>query len=885
MRRARTLGLRLRSLFRSIRVDHELDAELRFHLDQQIERNIAAGMTPANARAAALREFGGVDQIKEACRDERRVTILDHLVRDLRYALRVLRREPGFSVVAIATIALGIGVTTAMFAIVRGVLLKPLPYRDPDRLAMVYSVITQGPFRCRDCSVSDAAYFELKRSRTFSELAAFGTQISTLTGAGDPLRVHHSAVTANMLPLLGVRPAIGQGFAPGDDTTGRSHVALVSDRLWRSHFGAEPAILGQPIRLNGEAYTVVGVMPAGFSFPNERRILMAPDVWTPLVLDPAYDANAMRRVVGRLAPGATAAAAAGELESLLESPIGGHLRDRAIGGKMRVEGLKTALVGDVERLLWILAGAVGCILLVACANVANLLLARGAGRRRELALRAALGASRLRLVQQMLTETLVLAIAGGVAALFIARWNVALALALVPENKLPRTPEIALDATGFAFTALLCLATALVIGAIPAITGAHVDVNEPLQEGSDRSTAPGVARVRSVLVVAEIAVVLVLLTAAGLLVKSFWRLHRVDPGFNADGVVTIQIELPERVYRTIEQRKALGDQVLRRLRAVPGGEHASVINLLPFGDMGWAGDFEIEGGAAPRDLIVGKPAISDDYFRALGIRLLRGRYFERRDGDGAPRVAIVSDIVARRCWPGADPIGRRLTMDSSHPDSWLTVVGVVADVRPSNLGKPPQPMIYVPIQQEWRPFFLANMAFLVRAVGSRDLVADGLRRAVHEADGDLPLSNVAMLAQLLAQSVSEPRFRASLFVTFACLALALACVGIAGLVAYDVTRRTREIGIRLALGARPRDVVGMVMKRSAGLIATGVAIGLAMAFALSRLLADFLFDVKPDDPATFAMVALSIAAAAAVAAFVPARRATRIQPVIALRYE
>jgi putative ABC transport system permease protein len=368
--------------------------------------------------------------------------------------------------------------------------------------------------------------------------------------------------------------------------------------------------------------------------------------------------------------------------------------------------------------------------------------------------------------------------------------------------------------------------------------------------------------------------------------KSFWRLHHVDPGFNAEGVLTMQIEVPERVYETIEQRKRLYDQVLTRLQAVPGGANASAINLLPFGEMGWAGDFEIEGGGAPRDLLVGKPAISDDYFRALGIRLLRGRYFDRRDGDGAPRVAIVSDIVARRCWPGADPIGRRLTMDSAHPDSWLTVVGVVADVKPSNLAAPrPQPMIYVPIHQEWRPFFLANMAFLVRVTGSREVVAAGLRRAVNEVDKDLPGSNVAMLDQLLARSVSEPRFRASLFVAFAGLALALACVGIAGLVAYDVTRRTREIGIRLALGAQSGDVVGMVMKRSVSLIATGIALGLAMALALSRLLADFLFSVRPDDPATFVAVALSIALAAVSAAFIPARRATRIQPVIALRYE
>jgi putative ABC transport system permease protein len=592
----------------------------------------------------------------------------------------------------------------------------------------------------------------------------------------------------------------------------------------------------------------------------------------------------MRRVVGRLAAGVTATAAAGELDSLLQHPAEGHLRHGGSGMTMRVEELKTALVGDVQRLLWILAGAVGCILLVACANVANLLLARGAGRRREVALRTALGASRMRLVQQMLTESLVLAIIGGVGGLFIARWSLALALALVPENKLPRTPEIALDATGFAFTALLCLLTALVVGAIPAFTGSNVDVNEPLQQGSDRSTTPEVVHVRSLLVVGEIALVLVLLTGAGLLVKSFWRLHNVDPGFQPDGVLTLQIELPERVYETIEQRKAFYDRVLTRLQAVPGAANPSLINLLPFGEMLWMGDFDVEGRTDPLELLAGKPAVSIDYFRTVGIRLVRGRLFDARDREGAERVTIVSEAVARAAWPDLDPIGRRIKMDS-RGDAWLTVVGVVSDVKQNDLAGKRLPMIYVPYAQEWRPFFLTNVALLTRVAGNAGAIADGIRRAVYDVDRDLPVSNVAMLDQLLARSVSEPRFRAGLFVAFGGLALVLACVGIAGLVAYDVTRRTREIGIRLALGAQPADVVRMVMQRSGRLIATGVALGLVLALALSRLLSDFLFSVTPDDPATFVLVGLSIAAAAAAAAFVPARRATRIQPTIALRYE
>ena len=880
MRWTDTFVLRLRSLFRSSRVEDELDDEVRFHLEQQIERDVAAGASPAAARAAALREFGGVDQIKEACRDERHVSPLDHMGRDVRCAARVLRREPGFSLVAIATIALGIGVSTAMFTVVYSVLARPLPYADPDRLTMVYTVSDRGPFRFRDGSFTDAGYFEIKRSRSFTDLAAFGMSVSALTGAGEPGWIPRSDVTANLLPLLGARPALGRGFLADEDTAGHSAVALISDRLWRSRFATDHGILGRIVRLDGKSYTVVGVMPPAFGFPVSPQALNSPDVWTPLVLDPAYTRNAMRRVIGRLAPGASIAQAEAELLTIGQHPIGGY--ERPGRGGIRVVDLKESLVGDVRRLLLVFLGAVGLVLLVACANVANLLLARGAGRGKELALRAALGASRGRLIQQLLTESAVLAAVGGAAGLMVARAGIALLLQLVPANKLPRAAEIGMDAHVFAFTALLCLITALVVGTVPALVGAGKEVNEPLREGAGRSTARGVTRLRSALVAAEVALVLVLLAGAGLLAKSFWRLQHVDPGFQPDGVLTIQIALPESVYRDVGPRRAFYEQVLTRMRGVPKAVDASLINLLPFGDMGWTGDFQIEGGTAPPDLIVGKPAVGGDYFKAVRIPLLRGRLFDDRDADGAPRVAIVSDIVAQRCWPGTDPIGRRLSMDSK---SWLTVVGVVADVRQRNLAAQPQPMIYVPYHQEWRAFFLANMAFLVRVAGSPDGVAASMRDAVHAVDADLPLSNVAMFDQLLSRSIQEPRFRASLLLSFAAMGLVLACVGISGLVAYDVARRTREIGIRLALGASPGDVVALIMKRSLALVTVGVACGVPSALALARLLATFLFGVTPSDPSTLATVASAVVAAAVVAAFIPARRATRIQPAIALRTE
>lgn len=884
MNALRILAARLRGLFGLGRRDEDLQQEIDAHLGMLADEHERRGLSADEARWAARRAFGGVDQVTEAYRDQRGVRVLDALAQDVRYGARTLRRSPGFTIVAVLSLALGIGLNTAMFTIVQSVLLRPLPYEDPARLMMVYSVSERGPFKYRDGPFADAHYVDLTKTRSMTHLAAFDSFLTTMTGVGEPLRIPRGAITPNLLLLLGLgeQASLGRGFRDDDGHAGAARVALMSDRLWRTHFAADPGIVGRLIQLDGQPHTVVGVMPPGFGFPNGLKGLDNRDVWTPLVIDPGYRANASHRIVGRLVPGVTPAQARSELLGILMHTSQNRVDD------LRVVGLQESIVGDAPLLLFVFFGAVALVLLVACANVANLMIARGTARTKEMALRGALGASRLRLVQQLLTESALLALAGGALGFLVCRGSLTLLLRFLPENKLPRIEEIAgigVDPTVLAFMLLACVFTALVVGAAPALTGAARNLNNPLQEGAGRATARGVMRVRGALVMAEIALVLVLLTGAGLLLKSFWLLRRVEPGFSTDRVLTMQIALPEHVYRTVADRKAFHQQLLERMQSLPGAADAGLINLLPFGEMGWMGDFEVEDAPTPPvSMLAGKPAVSSDYFRALRIPLVRGRYFTDADRDGAPRVVIVSDLVARQYWPGKDPIGKRLTMDSKD-NAWLTVVGVVADIRQATLAGDPQPMVYVPYQQEWRGFFLANMAFFVRVTGERKIVADGMKQLVHAIDRDLPVQAVAPLDELLSRSVAEPRFRTSLLMTFAALGLLLACVGIYGIVAYDVATRTREIGIRVALGARPNAVIGTVMARSLALVGAGLLVGLAGSLALTRLLDTFLFVVDPHDPATLVTVSLFVIGAACAAAFIPARRALRIEPVTALRSE
>jgi predicted permease len=868
----------LRSLLRRSRLERELDEEMRFHLESRVADLTRQGLSAAEAERRARLEFGSVDKQKERVREARGLRWPDELVQDLRFAFRGFRRDLGFTAVAVLTLALGIGVNTAMFTVVHSVLLHPLPYREPDRLVMVYSVGAFGPYSWWDGPFMDPEILEFGSLKSFSAVAAFGGGEVALTGPGDPARVRRGDVTAGLFGLLGVQPALGRTFL-ADATGERTAEVVLSDSLWRSRYQADPDVIGKVATLDGVPHTIVGVMPAGFDFPPEAVL------WTRLTLRPDYWSNAFNKVIGRLADGVLREQGLAEVKSLLSVVEESQPQARRVAG-VTVVDLRESMVGKVRLLLLVLLGAVGAVLLIASTNIANLLLARAAARGPEMAVRSSLGAGRARLVRQLLTESVALAGVGGLAGLLVANGCLAALLATIPPTMLPRVGEIQVHAPVLLFTFLVCLVTGVLFGLAPALTGSRRELIRQQPQHAGSGMGVGEKRVRGLLVVAETALVLVLLVGAGLLLKSFWRLNNVDPGFRRDRILTMKVSPPDRVYPTIEDKRVFYSRLLERLTSLPGIEETAAINLLPFGSLGWQGDFTVEGrDYEPAKLVVGKPAVSEGYFRMMGIPLRRGRLFDETDRQGAERVAIVSESVASACWPNQDPLGRRLTMDDPKEGRWLTVVGVVGEIRQSDLAAEPLPMIYVPQRQEYHSFFMASMAFLVRAPGDPRALAGALREQVRALDPELPVDRIDLLDRLIAGSLAEPRFRTALLLGFALLALVLALVGIYGVTAYEVARRRGEIGVRRALGAQTADVLRLVIGRTARLLAAGLAVGLVGALATTRLLTGFLFSVRPLDPATFVAVPAVLAAAAVLASLVPARRAARVDPAVALRYE
>ena len=876
-----TTRARLRSwlgaLARRARLESALDEELRFHLEAHADDLARAGMPRAAAERRARLEFGNVEGYKERCREARGLRWPDELRQDLRFAFRSFRRNPGFATVAVVTLALGIGANAAMFTLVESVLLRPLPYRDPARLVMLYSVGSFGPFSWRDGALADPDYLELRTLGAFSRLAALTTFEASLTGAGEPVRARDSAVTASFFPLLGVAPALGRVFRDGEETASAGSVVVLSDALWRSRFRTDPGVIGRVENVDGVPHTIVGVMPSDFNFPPKTQL------WTPLRIRPGYRDNAMNKVMGRLADGVTAEQAFAQATTLI-GDIGRTLPPDKRIREITVVGLQESMVGPSRRLLLILLGAVVCVLLIACTNLASLLMARAAARGPEMSLRAILGARRARLRRQLLTESLALAVTGGVAGLALAHLSLPVLLRWVPPDVLPRAEEIRVDATVLAVACALCLLTGVLFGIAPALSGSRRELRPPNQRSTSGSTHAE-RRLHGAFVIIETALVLVLLIGAGLLLKSFWKLQQVDPGFRRDRILTMSISLPDRVYGTPAQKREFYDRLLERVRAIPGAGDASAVNLVPFGPQLWQGDFTVEGQDHARDdLPVGKPAVSESYFRAMGIPLRRGRVFDERDGAEAPLVAVVSEAVARRCWPGQDAIGRRITMDDPKM-GWRTVVGVVGDVRQQSLAARALPMIYVPLRQESRSFFLGSMTFLARAQADPAAMTAAWRAQVRALDPELPVQRVEMLDEMLSGSLAQPRFRTAALLTFALLALLVALVGIYGVTTYEVTRRTAEIGIRRALGAQTSAVLRLVVGRSLGLVLAGLVAGVLSALAATRVLKSFLFGVRPVDVATFVVVALAVIAAATLASAGPARRATRVDPAVALRYD
>lgn len=861
--------------------DEELDEELAAHLRMATADRVARGEGPDEARYAARRELGNLGHIKEVTRESWGGLWIDRFGQDVRYALRTLARARGLTLAVVLTLALGIGANTAVFTAVNGVLLRPLAFPHPDELFVISYQSGQSPFGGIP-SMDDRNFLVLReRTRAFARVATFDNQGVTLTGTGDPARSWAARVTPELIPLLGVAPAIGRPFRAEEGRAGEAPVVIIGDRLWRHRFGAEVGALGRMVSIDGVAHTIVGVMPPGFDFPRKAEL------WIPLAIRADQGNVYSRPVIGRLAPRASDQQAEAELDALVPqlSTFAGVPRDSWIA---RVVPLRDALVGDVKRSLWVFAGAVGFVLLVACANVANLLLLRGISRSQELAVRATLGASRPRLLRQLLTESTVLSLAGGAVGVLLAAAGVRTLLALAPAGRIPRVDEVHIDGWVLTFTFVLSMLVGILFGILPALRVTGRSLGRSLLNGT-RSVTSRWGALPSGLVVGEIALALVLLAGAGLMARSFVHMRTVELGFEPQNVVAMTLELPEGSYGTAAQMSEFHTRMLSRLEGLPGVEAAGLVNWRPLGSMRIAGDFWVDDGrAVPPYYRPDKMVVSAGYFRAMGIRLVRGRQFTPTDDAGGMKTVIVSESVARAVWPGDSPVGRRITLEEHpEPDEWLTVVGVVDDIVQEAVVTPPRPAIYVPYGQVTRSSWLGRMGvtFVAQTASGMQHVAAGMHQVLREVDPDLPPLSIAPMDELVTSTTAEPLFQARLLGAFAILAVVLASVGTYGVLAYSVAVRTHEIGIRLALGARASAVLAMVLKRSLVLAMTGVALGVGGAFGITRVLATFLYGVTPTDPLTFASVAVLLCAIAVGAGLIPAIRASRVDPLRAIKVD
>lgn len=805
-------------------------------------------------------------------------------INDLRYALRVLFRQPGFTIVAALTLAIGVGANTAIFSIVNAVLLRPLPFASPDSLVVLWS--NTRPERGGAASPDDFMDFR-RDQRSFADIAALANSSATLTSRGaEAERLRVMRVSAGLLSILGVSPRLGRDFLPEEDTPGGQRVVLLSHGLWERRFAADPALVGKTLSLDGEAHTVIGVMPEGFDFPVGFASTQPPDFWQPLRLDPAQPSRGAHflRVIGRLKPGVTIAAAQAEMTAIARRLEQQHPLTNTNWG-MWVFPLHEEYAGDVRRPLLVLLGAVGCVLLIACANVANLLLARATARSKELSVRVALGAGSGRLIRQLLTESLLLAGMGGLLGLGIATWSLELVPALAGDS-LPRAATIGVDVRALAFTAGAVLLTGILFGLAPAWQIARSAIADSLR-ASSRSTGatPGTHKLRAGLVVGEVALAFVLLVGAGLMMRSVQQLESVRPGFSPERIMSAQLALPNAQYPDEPRRTDLVGRYLEQLRAVPGVQTAAITTLLPMARQDALLVFSVEGrpdegpGRWPISRV---STVSDQYFETLSIPLVRGRYLDARDQPGSPGAAVISRTLAQRFFKDQDPLGQRIKLAPPQDDSpWLTIVGVVDDVRHRNLAQAVEPLLYT----AYAHTPTANMNVVVRGDLAPAELGSALSRELAAIDRNLALVNVRTMEAVVSLSLASERFRTRLLGGFALIALLLAAIGVYGVMAYSVEQRSQEMGLRMALGAEPRHVIRLVAGQGLALIGAGLIIGVAGALALTRLVASLLYGVSPTDPLTFVAIAVLLLSAAAAATYVPARRATRTDPMIVLRTE
>jgi putative ABC transport system permease protein len=803
-----------------------------------------------------------------------------NLLQDLRHGARLLRRSPGFAVVAIAALAIGIGANTAIFSVINTLLLQPLPYADADRLAIVWE--HNIPRNNRSNAVSPGNFIHWREmNRSFEKLAGV-TQTFRMTLAAegaDPQEFPAQLVSGDLFPLLGIQPLLGRTFTPEEDRP-QNRVVVLSERMWRRMFDADPSIVQRSITLNGLPNTVLGVMPASFSILDSSV-----DLWIPIGLPPEARTPRGRgiNVVGRLKPDTSPRAAHDDMVRV-HAELTRQFPNFNTGWTARVVPLREQLTGEVRPALFVLLGAVAFVLLIACANVANLLLARATARQRELAVRAALGAARARLIRQMLSESLVLAIAGGAAGLLLAKWALALLRAGVADRlPIQRLDTVSIDGSVLAFTAVAALVSGLFFGLVPALTASGSNLHESLKEGGRTGSSGRGGRARGAFVVVEVAVALVLLVGAGLLVRSFTRLLSLDPGFDPSRMSTMRVSLPGSRYGEPALRVQFFQRLLERVKALPGSKTAGAISSLPLSGLGAATGFTIVGKPpAPLGLgpVCDVRVILGDYFEALRMPLVRGRFFQPQDFGPNARRVVINETMARQYFPSEDPIGKRIKVNFG-VEGDDEIVGIVGDVRHTNLEREPRATIYWPHER----VASGSMTLALKTAGEVDSLGGGVIAAVRALDPQLAVGDIRSMEDVVSRSVAQRRLIMTLLAIFAAVALLLAAVGIYGVIAYSVTQRTQEIGIRMALGAQRSDVLRMVVGQSMLLTCTGIAVGAAGALALTHLMSGLLFDTKPADPVTFVAVAAVLAGVAGFASYLPGRRATRVDPVIALRAE
>lgn len=809
------------------------------------------------------------------------------LISDLRYAVRVLFKSKALTAVALLTLALGIGVNSAIFSVVNAIVLRPLPYSQSQDLMVIWGDLHKPGLEEIEISALELRDFQ-QQCQAFDQIAAYSTDGFNLTGGDQPERLRGAAISANLFPTLRVQPHLGRNIAAEEDVYGNDRVVVLSYSLWQRRFGGDPSVVNSTIQLDGRTMNVVGVMPADFHFPDRESEVWIPLAFTPDLFEEDNRGSHFLNVIARLRPGVTTAQAQTDLNTVTARLSSEHTATYRGGFSARVRSLHEELVGDLRRAMLVLLGAVGLVLLIACANVAHLRLASATSRYREFAIRAALGARRARVVRQFLTESVLLSLVGGAVGLALAVWVVRALVLLMPKDT-PRLEEIKLDYRVILFTLGTSLLTGIIFGLAPAFQAARTNLNDVLKEagrsGGDTSRR---LRLRNLLVISEFALSLVLLIGAGLMIKSLLRLQEVKPGFEPAHLLTMRITLPSTKYENFNQSRAFFEQLFDRLGARPDVESAGAINLLPFGGGGGDRSFSIEdqptpaGHSRPDEQV---RFVSPNYFHTMQIPLLSGRDFTRRDLPDTPPVAIVNSAFARKFWADGNAIGKRISFSSKNP-KWYEIVGIVGNVKHRGLDLVDSPELYIPAFQ---PLFadgnVPGMYVAVRTVNEPSLAAGAMRNEVAAIDRDQPVSSLMTMDQRISDSVAPRRFNMFILGLFAALALVLAAIGIYGIMAFSVVQRTHEIGVRMALGAGTSDVLKLVLRNGLGLALIGIVVGLVTAFAATRVLSSLLYDVSATDPFVFVIDAVLLAVAALLACYIPARRATKVDPLVALRYE